>query len=65
METKIKRTESSNNKIKEILEKQKQDEKRGTTYGARIAFDDETFTLPEIIKEIQNLKIKTKNRMRS
>ena len=45
------------NKIKELLEKQKQDEKRGATYGVGITFDDETFTIPKSIKEIERKKL--------
>ena len=45
------------NKIKELLEKQKQDKKRGATYGVGITFDDETFTIPKSIKEIKRKKL--------
>ena len=46
---------NKNNKIKDLMEKQRQDDRRGTTYGSGVALESDT--IPEFIKQV---KIKKK-----
>ena len=45
---------NKNNKIKDLMEKQRQDDRRGTTYGSGVALESDT--IPEFIKVAENKK---------
>ena len=56
VETKRHRSESKCKQIKELMEKQKKDEKRGATYGAGVAIESDTFQIPAAIKAVEKKK---------
>ena len=51
---KKRRVTNNNNKIKELMEKQRIDEKQGKTYGSGVALDSDS--IPEFVKEAEERK---------
>lgn len=45
------------------MEKQKQDEQRGATHGARVEIETDTFQIPTNIKELEREKIGDESRL--
>ena len=56
IETKQRRVEMQNRKMKELIAKQRIVNTRGATYGAGIAIETNTFQIPLFIKEIEAKK---------
>ena len=56
IETKQRRVKIKNQKMKELMAKQRIDERRGATYGAGVAIESDTFQIPPLIKETEAKK---------
>ena len=56
IETKQRRVEMQNQKMKELMAKQRIDDARGATYGAEGAIESYTFQIPPLIKETEAKK---------